>query len=191
MSSDESYLVMKVIIVKEVKRSDGLWRFACGDVLCFIGILIRSLDVQFFRYLNWRNSYITYVRKSRLCMYQRVESSWELRSKMEERHSLHGLKIFSFAGFSLSLKPCTEQSSLTVIRKAGRMWHCFHLNHFIAPPLLRSQSESVSMQWACFNFFYCWSKVTSYDAHYIETIWSWFNGGFHLDTLIAPPLPRS
>ena len=23
---------MKVIIVKEVKRSDGLWRFACGDV---------------------------------------------------------------------------------------------------------------------------------------------------------------
>ena len=24
---------MKVNIVKEVKRSDGLWRFACGDVL--------------------------------------------------------------------------------------------------------------------------------------------------------------
>ena len=23
---------MKVKIVKEVKRSDGLWRFACGDV---------------------------------------------------------------------------------------------------------------------------------------------------------------
>ena len=32
-SSDESYLVMKVRMVKEVKRSDGLWRFACGDVL--------------------------------------------------------------------------------------------------------------------------------------------------------------
>ena len=31
LASDESYLVMKVIIVKEVKRSDGLWRFACGD----------------------------------------------------------------------------------------------------------------------------------------------------------------
>ena len=30
--SDESYLVMKVKFVKEVKRSDGLWRFACGDV---------------------------------------------------------------------------------------------------------------------------------------------------------------
>ena len=33
---DESYLVMKVKevgIAKEVKRSDGLWRFACGDVL--------------------------------------------------------------------------------------------------------------------------------------------------------------
>ena len=33
---DKSYLVMKVIlkvkIDKEVKRSDGLWRFACGDV---------------------------------------------------------------------------------------------------------------------------------------------------------------
>ena len=26
---------MKVKIVKEVKRSDGLWRFACGDVLIF------------------------------------------------------------------------------------------------------------------------------------------------------------
>ena len=24
---------MKVEIVKELKRSDGLWRFACGDVL--------------------------------------------------------------------------------------------------------------------------------------------------------------
>ena len=33
LSSDESCLVMKVEIVKEVKRSDGLWRFACGDVL--------------------------------------------------------------------------------------------------------------------------------------------------------------
>ena len=33
MASDENYLVMKVKIVKEVKRSDGLWRFACGDVL--------------------------------------------------------------------------------------------------------------------------------------------------------------
>ena len=32
LSSDESYLVMKVKIVKEVKRSDFLWRFACGDV---------------------------------------------------------------------------------------------------------------------------------------------------------------
>ena len=30
--SDGSYLVMEVKIVKEVKRRDGLWRFACGDV---------------------------------------------------------------------------------------------------------------------------------------------------------------
>ena len=29
LSSEESYLVMKVIIVE---RSDGLWGFACGDV---------------------------------------------------------------------------------------------------------------------------------------------------------------
>ena len=37
LSSDESYLVMKVKgvdISKEVIRSDGWWRFACGDVLC-------------------------------------------------------------------------------------------------------------------------------------------------------------
>ena len=35
LSSDESYLVMKVKeveIAKEVIRSDGWWRFACGDV---------------------------------------------------------------------------------------------------------------------------------------------------------------
>ena len=32
LASDESYLQMKVKIVKEVKRSDDLWRFACGDV---------------------------------------------------------------------------------------------------------------------------------------------------------------
>ena len=29
---------MKVKIVKEVKRSDGLWRFACGDVFTLISI---------------------------------------------------------------------------------------------------------------------------------------------------------
>ena len=32
-TSDEIYLVVKVKIVQEVKMSDGLWRFACGDVL--------------------------------------------------------------------------------------------------------------------------------------------------------------
>ena len=35
LSSDESYLVMKVEeveIAKEVVRSVGWWRFACGDV---------------------------------------------------------------------------------------------------------------------------------------------------------------
>ena len=32
LSTDEIYVVMKVNIDKEVKRSDGLWRFACGDV---------------------------------------------------------------------------------------------------------------------------------------------------------------
>ena len=35
LSSDESYLVKKikeVEIAKEVIRSDGWWRFACGDV---------------------------------------------------------------------------------------------------------------------------------------------------------------
>ena len=36
LASDESYLVMKVKIVKEVKKSDGLWRFACGDVFKFM-----------------------------------------------------------------------------------------------------------------------------------------------------------
>ena len=35
-SSDESYLVMKFKIVKEVKRSDVLWRFACGDVFMLL-----------------------------------------------------------------------------------------------------------------------------------------------------------
>ena len=39
LSSDKSHIVNKareVKIVKEVKRSDGLWRFACGDVLFYI-----------------------------------------------------------------------------------------------------------------------------------------------------------
>ena len=35
LASDENKLVMKVEIVKEVKRSDGLWRFACGDVFVY------------------------------------------------------------------------------------------------------------------------------------------------------------
>ena len=47
---------MKVEIVKEVKMSDGLWRFACGDVLSFChmealifkcNILISNFDNNF------------------------------------------------------------------------------------------------------------------------------------------------
>ena len=45
LSSDESYLVMKVKIGKEVKKSDGLWRFACGDVF-FLG------SEPFYKYLT-------------------------------------------------------------------------------------------------------------------------------------------
>ena len=36
VTKEESYLVIiskEVKIVKEVKRSDGSWRFTCGDVL--------------------------------------------------------------------------------------------------------------------------------------------------------------
>ena len=55
LSSDESDLVMKVKIVKEVKKSDGLWRFACGDVFfqnpvedtCYIGKFIRNGGQKF------------------------------------------------------------------------------------------------------------------------------------------------
>ena len=38
MIKERSYLAIKakeVRIVKEVMRSDGLWRFACGDVFVF------------------------------------------------------------------------------------------------------------------------------------------------------------
>ena len=49
LPSDESYLVMKAKIVQEVKRSDGLWRFACGDVLELWGFrTLGFLDVGGF-----------------------------------------------------------------------------------------------------------------------------------------------
>ena len=38
---------MKVEIVKEVKRSDGLWRFACGDVFSFYSYLSSSFLSRF------------------------------------------------------------------------------------------------------------------------------------------------
>ena len=41
---------MKVKIVKEVKRSDCLWRFACGDVLCGGGV--KNNKKVFFRETN-------------------------------------------------------------------------------------------------------------------------------------------
>ena len=63
-----------------------------------------------------------------------IESSWELWTKMEERHSSHSFKILSFAVFFWVWK-FTQQSSLTVIRKAGRLSHGFYLIHLIAPPL--------------------------------------------------------
>ena len=36
---------MKVKIVKEVKRRDGLWRFACGDVLITDRKVMDSSDI--------------------------------------------------------------------------------------------------------------------------------------------------
>ena len=39
---------MKVRIVKEVKRSDGLWRFACGDVLFIICSFMLRLVICLF-----------------------------------------------------------------------------------------------------------------------------------------------
>ena len=42
---------MKVIIVKEVKRSDGLWRFACGDV--YFWTLPLHFDFHFFDLFNF------------------------------------------------------------------------------------------------------------------------------------------
>ena len=54
MASDESYLVMKVNIVKEVKRSDGLWRFACGDVFfCYVFVVPMVLTIQEPCYAGW------------------------------------------------------------------------------------------------------------------------------------------
>ena len=37
---------MKVKIVKKVKRSDGLWRFACGDVFFLYGNLCRKIAIS-------------------------------------------------------------------------------------------------------------------------------------------------
>ena len=51
-SCDESYLVMKVKIVKEVKRSDSLWRFACGDVFSSSEALL-SVRFMFASYHIW------------------------------------------------------------------------------------------------------------------------------------------
>ena len=55
LPSDESYLVMKVKIVKEVKRSDGLWRFACGDVLYEAA---KTFGYQFNFYLSTGKEFI-------------------------------------------------------------------------------------------------------------------------------------
>ena len=56
LACDESYVLMKVRIVKEVKRSDGLWRFACGDVFKEASKLRNKDDpescVQFFSHLD-------------------------------------------------------------------------------------------------------------------------------------------
>ena len=37
---------MKVKIVKEVKRSDVLWRFACGDVLIIFSFFFLALLIK-------------------------------------------------------------------------------------------------------------------------------------------------
>ena len=66
LSRDKSYLVIKVIlwwikvkIVKELKRSDGLWRFACGDVFnsrydpTFLNIF-RCTEFNYALFRLWR-----------------------------------------------------------------------------------------------------------------------------------------
>ena len=59
---------MKVIIVKEVKRSDGLWRFACGDVLYLLEMFVffNSLFFSFWWLVD--NIYVACVLMSTLKM---------------------------------------------------------------------------------------------------------------------------
>ena len=47
LSSDESYPVMKAKIVEEVEKSDGLWRFACGDVYYLAGGWRKTKKMEF------------------------------------------------------------------------------------------------------------------------------------------------
>ena len=61
LSSDESYLVMKVKeieIAKEVKRSDGWWRFASGDVFYkkYIQIFV-CIKILYSSHPEWNNEW--------------------------------------------------------------------------------------------------------------------------------------
>ena len=87
---------MEVKIVKEVKRSDGLWRFACGDVLEFcskvrprpafgpqdvlrIANAARSKEKSFLTIDNYCNSPSSNIKRGRQCLcwgLQNLQCRW-------------------------------------------------------------------------------------------------------------------
>ena len=93
--SDESYVVMKVKIVQEVKRSDGLWRFACGDVWSLNKVL-RLLFGFLFSFLENSPEFILAVGRSRRRRLLGGGGLWPVWGRRFVSHHLNFTIFFRF-----------------------------------------------------------------------------------------------
>ena len=77
---------MKVKMVKEVKRSDGLWRFACGDVYVYVIRAKPRFDVR------KRRTIIVHLEDVELCT-KKTEKGWghlpRSQWQLSEANSVH------------------------------------------------------------------------------------------------------
>ena len=103
---------MKVKIVKEVKRSDGLWRFACGDVFKWVFNLHVGEDAKSHWLHLFVFSLLWALNVPKYCLYRTVNLSNAPSNRLPERFQYH-------IGCSFDLIFLSKVGHLRTLRHTG------------------------------------------------------------------------
>jgi len=152
--------MMKVKIVNEVKRSDGSWRFACGDVLSLSLFVVWFFVFWPFCLLCLHHSYQISQRVSNLKSHPILKWQWPPPREIQENSGF--LEEF-FSSSNYGYIVCGYIKHPSLLRVPAHLWHCVDrgLLLAVAQPCTAQQSKlhrpnhSVNHRWHCWGDALC------------------------------------